>query len=102
MARYKLLVITNAVPGKEAAFNDWYDRRHIPDVLQVPGFVSAQRFRVSGESTLPGPYIAIYDLETEDPSAVLAELGARAGTAKMPLSDALDMKAVSASLLTPL
>jgi len=102
MAHYKFLVITRPVPGKEAAYNDWYDHRHIPDVLKVPGFVSAQRFKASGETALPGPYVAIYELETSDPSAALAELTARAGTSQMPLSDALDMTSVSATLLEPL
>jgi hypothetical protein len=101
MAIYKFLVITNPVPGQEDRYNDWYDRQHIPDVLRVPGFVAAQRFRVVGETTLPGEYVAIYELETEDPAATLAELTARAGQPAMPLSDALDRVRVSATLLSP-
>ncbi len=100
MSVYRFMVITNPVPGQEAQYNDWYDRQHIPDVLRVPGFVAAQRFRVVGESALPGQYVAIYELETDDPAAALAELTARAGQPAMPLSDALDRVRVCATLLS--
>ena len=102
MALYRFLVISNPVPGREADYNDWYDRQHVHDVLKVPGFRAAQRFRVIGDSTLPGRYVAIYELETQDPARTLAELNSRAGGAEMPLTDALEFATVSASLLEPL
>jgi hypothetical protein len=46
MAKHVFVVFTNPVEGKEATYNDWCDNRHLPDVLDVPGFVSAQRFRL--------------------------------------------------------
>jgi len=33
------VVMTNPTTGKEAGFNEWYNTHHIPDVLNVPGFV---------------------------------------------------------------
>ena len=96
------LVITNPVPGQEAEYNRWYTERHLPDVVAVPGMVAAQRLRVTGESNLPGSYVAIYELETDDPSAVLAEVNARAGTNAMPLSPALDIARVTVALLEPI
>lgn len=101
MAKYNFLVISNHMPGREAEFNDWYNGRHVPDVLKVPGFVAAQRFKVSGESALPGRYVAIYEMETDDPAKALADLSSRAGKAEMPLSDTLDFATVSATLLAP-
>ena len=67
MAKYSFIVFTNPVEGKESEYNDWYNRQHIPDVLNIPGFVSGQRFRLadadrkstrlnsshSGESRMP-------------------------------------------------
>ena len=102
MATYKFLVVTNPVPGREAEFNDWYDRQHVPDVLKVTGFRAAQRFKVTGDSDLHGQYVAIYEMETDDPNAAIAELSARAGKHDMPLSDALDLATVSTTLLTPI
>ena len=67
-----------------------------------PGFIGARRFKVSGESQLPGRYVAIYELECTDPGAVLASLNARAGTPDMPISPALDVANVTIALLEPL
>jgi hypothetical protein len=93
MARHVFVVFTNPVEGKDASYNDWYDNRHLPDVLDVPGFVSAQRFRLSDTQRAAGPfpwhYLALYEIETEDLKQTLATLGARSGTAAMVISDAL-------------
>ena len=47
MAKYTFVVMTNPTPGKETEYNRWYNEQHIPDVLNVPGFVCAQRFRLA-------------------------------------------------------
>ena len=38
-----LLVLSNAVEGKEDEFNDWYSNVHLHDGVKVPGFVAAVR-----------------------------------------------------------
>ena len=38
------LVETNCDPAREDEYNDWYERMHIPDILQTAGFVRARRF----------------------------------------------------------
>lgn len=93
MARYKLVAHSNAIAGREADYERWYDDRHMPDMLAVPGFVSAERFTVVGE----GPYrfLAIYEVESNDIRATLAEIGNRAGTDAMPITDAIDTSQVS-------
>ncbi len=45
--RYAFLVITNPIPGREAEFNDWYNMRHLGDLLQLKGWTGAQRFRLA-------------------------------------------------------
>ena len=93
MGKHVLVVFTNPVEGKEATYNDWYDNRHLPDVLDVPGFVSAQRFRLSDTQRAAGPfprrYLALYEIETDDLKQTLATLGARSGTPAMVISDSL-------------
>lgn len=92
MARHVLLALTNAADGREDEFNDWYDNRHLGDVLQVPGFVSAQRFKLSGAQRMDAPpykYLAIYEIETDNIQETIAALSARSGTALLPISDAL-------------
>jgi hypothetical protein len=92
MKTYTFVALTNAVAGREQEFNDWYDRRHVPDVLAIPGFVAARRYErvgpvVRAEHTYR--YLATYEVVTDDPDAALQELLARVGTSLMPISEAM-------------
>lgn len=106
MSRHVFVVLTNASGGRDEEFNEWYNRQHIPDVLQIPGFVAAQRFRL-GPAQMEGQnsawrYCALYELETDDVAGALKELGARVGTPAMVMSETLDMKTVGAYVFAPI
>lgn len=88
MARYKFMAQCNAFDQREEDFNNWYDSQHLPDMLKIPGFVSAERFTLVGDG--PFRFLAIYEMDTDDLGASLAEIGKRAGTAAMPISDVID------------
>ncbi len=64
MAAKAILVISLDIdPEKEEAFNHWYNTKHIPEMLRVPGVISAHRYRATrGEPK----YWAIYEAETEE------------------------------------
>ena len=56
-------------PAKEAEFNAWYDHSHVPNLTQVPGYVSGARFRIYDHPALAGrvqgpKYLALYELES--------------------------------------
>ena len=54
-----LLMMVDVPDEHETAFNAWYNEVHIPELLALPGFVSAERFRQVG----PGiRYLALYRL----------------------------------------
>jgi hypothetical protein len=92
MGAYKYVVLTNPVPGREADYNDWYDARHLDDVLRVPGFVAAQRLEIADQPTDTPPkhkYLTIYDIESDDIAKTFEVFFARVGTHEMPISDAL-------------
>jgi hypothetical protein len=93
MPKHAFVVFTNAVPGREDEFNDWYTNRHIPDVLKLPGVVAAQRFKLSEqqrrEPPYPWQYLAIYEADTDDLSVTIEALKERSGTSVMPKSDAM-------------
>lgn len=93
MPQFKLIVLSNATEGREDEYNDWYTKQHLPDVLRVPGIVAAQRLKASTtqRSTQPQPwqYLAIYECDAPSVQYVVDGLGARSGTADMPLSTAL-------------
>ena len=97
MKRYEFLVLTRPIAGTDEEFNHWYDGEHLRDVLKAPGIVVARRFRVL---TLPNdteppewPYVAIYELECDDPGAVLAGDQAPGSNGTMPISATLDRSA---------
>jgi len=56
-----LLMMTEVADEHDAAFNAWYNDVHIPELLQLPGFISAERFRRVGAGIR---YLAVYRLES--------------------------------------
>jgi len=77
--RYVYLVFANPIPGREAEFNEWYSIVHPGDLVQLPGWIGAQRFRLV-TSVQPPPtaagykhgYLMIWDLEAADAGTPLA------------------------------
>ena len=49
------------IDAKDAPeFNEWYNKEHLPELLSVPGILSASRY----EAAKGGPqYLACYELE---------------------------------------
>lgn len=94
MPSYNLIALTNAKPGRDDEFNEWYDTVHLADVLELPGVKAAQRFRLSEiqhrEGQMPWGYMAVYEIETDDLGQTLSALRRASGTDAMPLSPALE------------
>lgn len=80
MTKYLLFAFSDCKdPKREDEFNDWYDNTHMPDMLEVPGFIQATRWvsadKKEGEIR---KYLAMYELETdsiEDFNAKMRERG---------------------------
>lgn len=45
--------------GREEEWNRWYDTKHVPELLSVPGFVSARRYRAMDDAH---SYLAAYEI----------------------------------------
>ena len=102
MRKFSWIVMTNADPSHEGEFNAWYDDVHIGDLLRIPGVTAARRSVLSNvqmtmvgeELQLADPetigarykYLAIYELEADDPAALLEEIRKRSRTDNMPIS----------------
>lgn len=56
-------------PGKEAEFNNWYNKVHVPDMLAAAGGKITRVRRYRNIKKLPGipEYMAVYSIETDDP-----------------------------------
>jgi hypothetical protein len=91
MAKYVLAMFSSPVEGREDEFNRWYNDTHLGEVVSVPGFRSAQRFKrqVHVVGDIKQPYLALYELDAETPEDVKAALKAMMG-AGFKLSDALE------------
>ena len=50
-------VFSNPTEGMEVRYNTWYNVQHAPDVVAVPGFVTAQRFVLTDEQL--SSYLAV-------------------------------------------
>ena len=94
MAHAILVVHTEpSAPERTDEFNTWYDTVHIPQVIErVGGIVSARRYVASRSGPAhPGqPYLAIYDVDADDPELVLRELQAAVAAKELDQTDALN------------
>ena len=105
MGKYLFVVRSEPTDGKEEAYNDWYDNVHLVDVLGLPGFTAAQRFRIVGEPFAGEGghrYLAIYELETDDPQASLDALSAAARSGAISITAAINEGDISAVLFEPI
>jgi hypothetical protein len=108
----RFVVLSNPIEGADETFNKWYDSVHVPEVLDVPGVVAAQRYDLAEleipddedlPAQLPPPthrYLVIYELDRE-PQAVMAEFLDRVMTGKLTLGETLDLTTVSLTGWTP-
>jgi hypothetical protein len=103
MAKFKLVVMTDPKAGREDEYNDWYTNQHLADVVAVPGFRSAQRFKLNDGMGFEhrNRYLAIYEIESDDPQEALAEMFRRRGTPAMVVSESLDLDKASVGLFEP-
>ncbi|MET0251999.1 MAG: hypothetical protein ABW203_07460 [Novosphingobium sp.] len=92
MPAYRMIMLSQAVDGRDEDYERWYDETHIPEMLQVPGFVAAQRFRivknVAGQTTYP--YCTIYEMDGDTPDAVLGAMFQAMQSGKVTMSDTAD------------
>lgn len=85
--RALLFVQADVEPGHEDTWNRWYNGKHVPDLLSVPGIRSGRRFEAVADypgvglnGALPR-YLAIYDLD----SAAVLQRDAYAAISKPPV-----------------
>jgi hypothetical protein len=95
---YYFFVFSNPVAGHEDEYNKWYNEQHAPDVVAVPGFVTAQRFV---KNDLPlyrmvdlqvPKYLIVYKIVTDDVEAVFTEVSRRLKTGETVISPTFDSK----------
>ncbi|MDB5971429.1 MAG: hypothetical protein JWQ90_3879 [Hydrocarboniphaga sp.] len=96
----QLLVFSNAKPGTEAEFNEWYDRQHVPDTLRIaPEIRSAQRFSLNSIAAAPGTpawqYVTLYELDAEHVGEVMQRMNEAMIGGRIPMSDNAELSTVT-------
>ena len=90
------LAYTNCVErGRDEEFNRWYTHTHLPDLLKAQGVVSARRFFNLNPGVGPSQYLALYEIESDDVEASIADLKAHA-RASFPKGRHVDFLTVGA------
>ena len=76
--KHLVVVLTEPTEGREAEYNDYYEKLHLGEVLATTDWLSAQRFKLSAQQGMacPLPYLAIYEVEGDDAGSVLTTLNA--------------------------
>jgi hypothetical protein len=95
MARYHYVILSQAKPGYEEEYRRWYAEQHLPDVARQPGVIGARLFapvvQKAYDVDVPSyTLMTMYELETDDPAATMEAIRSLAGSAEMPMTDALD------------
>ena|ERR1700761_3161864 len=91
---FTYVVMSNALPGRDAEFNEWYTHQHLADVMAVPGFVSARRFVLVDAAAEGAPkqrYLALYNIRTDDAAKAVATLVNLVESGKMHISEAMNL-----------
>lgn len=94
--RYAYLVMSDPLPGKEWDFNDGYQNMHMGDLVQLPGWTGAQRFRlvpVAPRETKPlyrRGNLIIWDQEGDDLANIQAQSRAAIAGGKSRLIPGFD------------
>jgi hypothetical protein len=90
-----LVVLTNAVPGRDDDFNDWYTNIHTRDAMRFRGSIAQQRFRFAKDQVQSFPdgfvakYLALY--EVFDAARFAQEHVDNALTTRMVVEDSIDI-----------
>ena len=91
-------------PEGIAAFHEWYEGAHAPEVLNLPGWLSARRFRIADEQLVPlrpidpaFQFVALYELDDvaciPDSRALMGKLAQIYPDFFSPTNDSANMRA---------
>lgn len=67
MGKWILVVETSCSdPARESEFNEWYDKIHLPDVMETHGFIKTTRYVNPQPSEGKAKFFAAYEIETDN------------------------------------
>lgn len=94
-----LVVLSNPSEGEESAYNEWYTETHLDEVVSIPGFVAARRYKLT-DAQLDGfpasshSYLSIYEIEG-DPKDAFDALVAELESGRMALPGSIEQTTIA-------
>ena len=61
-----MVVMMDVDPADEEEFHRWYNQQHIPERLEIPGYVSARRFKLESGDNGMLKYMCLWEMEDSD------------------------------------
>ena len=58
-----LMVMMDVDPEDEEEFHRWYNQQHIPERLEIPGYVSTRRFKLESGDDGMLKYLCIWEMD---------------------------------------
>jgi hypothetical protein len=101
MEKATLLVISSSKEGLDEEFNRFCNDYHLGEVVACDGYVRGSRYSVvreMGNASIPGQYVSIYEIESDDVARDQAKIDAMRARGEMTRSDAVG-SIVSVTLL---
>jgi hypothetical protein len=94
-----LMVLSNPTEGEDDAYNDWYTNTHLDEVVSIPGFVAARRYKLTDAQIAGFPpsthtYLSIYEIEG-DPADAFKQLVEELESGRMELPGAIETATIS-------
>ena len=96
------VVHSNPVDGREDEYNEWYNNVHLPEVLKIEGFRTAQRFKLAEAQVIGDQsygYMALYEIDGVNTQQTLDNLAAASW---LNMSDAINMSTARISVFDAL
>ena len=62
-----MVVMMEVAPEDEAEFNRWYDEEHLRERLEIPGYISARRFKLQEGTEGMLNFLCIWELADASP-----------------------------------
>jgi hypothetical protein len=63
IGRTVMVVMMDVDPADEEEFHRWYNQQHIPERLEIPGYVSARRFKLESGDDGMLKYMCLWEME---------------------------------------
>jgi hypothetical protein len=108
MSSFVLVALSNPAAGlSDDDVAAWYDGEHIPQIrAAIPGVGEVRRYRAADAQPSPDGsvayrYVTVYEIEADEPAAIVAALGAGMASGTVKPGSVLDPVATIVAVYGP-